>query len=362
MVRDIYYNIVYLVIVSIITLFSLLSKQDIRPQDNKESILGSILITMAFVLFIGSRPVSYVFGDTPAYAEALRDGSFIDRQVTWSGNYLFQQMMAFLSERGASPRALFMIMAAINFGCTLVAVRKLFPDNTMLAMTVFFGAFSTFSAATNGLKSGCAAALFLVAIAYRDKRIISLLFLFLSLGFHHSMQLPILAYIACSLYKNTKVYLILWLVCLLAAASNITFFMSLFAGYTDEKGADYLLTQVDSVDAIFGGKTGFRIDFVLYSVVPIIVGYFAVVRKGIESVEFRFIYNMYLFVNAIWMLCMYAQYTNRIAYLSWFLYPVLIIYPFFKMDWSSEEKSKLPIYVVLGHLGFTLFMHFIYYA
>ena len=60
------------------------------------------------------------------------------------------------------------------------------------------------------------------------------------------------------------------------------------------------------------------------------------------------------------MLCMYANFTNRIAYLSWFLYPIVLIYPYLNEDWGVN-KYKIFSMVVFLHLSFTLFMSVIYY-
>jgi hypothetical protein len=334
------------------------NKSTIPLQNNAE---GALVFTLLMVLFIGFRPIHAVFADMGGYAMAMLDHRFENRTVTWGSNFIFEPMMAFLSSNGASKSVPIVILAAINFLSTFYALKKLFPKNVFLAMLVFFGAFSTFGAATNGLKAGCAAALFLVALAYREKRLVSILFLILSLGFHHSMQLPIAAYIVCCFYKNTRVFLYFWWVCLIIAVAHVTSFMTLFADYTDEHGAGYLLTEAGSLYSEFKGRLGFRYDFVIYSVIPIVLGYYAIFKKKLVSDEYQFMLNVYILTNAIWMLCMYANYTNRIAYLSWLMYPVLIIYPFMNMEWGIKANKHLT-YAVYGHLGFTLFMNLVYYV
>lgn len=357
---ELYYTI-YLVIITFMTLIHLSSNRyAFAITIKKIQVYPTLLFTVLMTLFIGFRPISDVFADMPGYAMAMVDRRFEGLPITWDSNYLFQPMMAYLSSIGASERTPIIILAIINFGCTFVAIRKMFPKDVFLAMLVFFGAFSTFGAATNGLKAGCAAAMFLIAIAYREKWIVSILFLFASMGFHHSMQLPIAAFILCYFFKKTKIYLLFWGLCLLLSIAHVTTFMGLFADFTDEHGADYLLTSADSIYSEFGGKTGFRYDFVLYSVIPIFIGLIALFKKKIHSVNYQFILNVYLLINAIWMICMYASYTNRIAYLSWLLYPVLLIYPFLNMKWG-KSSNKILHYIVLGHLAFTLFMHIIYY-
>jgi len=354
------YQYIYLAIITIMTLFftSSYKKSTIPLQNNAE---GAFVFTLLMVLFIGFRPIHAVFADMPGYAMAMLDHRFENRTVTWGSNFIFEPMMAFLSSIGASQQTPIIILAAINFGATFFAMKKMFPNDTMLAMLVFFGAFSTFGAATNGLKAGCAAALFFVALAYREKRLVSILFLILSLGFHHSMQLPIAAYLVCYFYKNTRVFLYFWGMCLIIAVAHVTSFMALFASYTDEHGADYLLTEAGSLYSEFEGRLGFRYDFVIYSVIPIVLGYYTIFKKKLVSDEYQFMLNVYILTNAIWMLCMYANYTNRIAYLSWLMYPVLILYPFMNMEWGINANKHLT-YAVYGHLGFTLFMTLIYYV
>ena len=361
-----FYYPIYLFIVSIITFFYLspyysASNNNVLIRSREGKTGPAALLTFILTLFIAIRPISGDFGDMAGYAMAMVDGRFEGLPITWDCNYIFQPMMGFLSSIHASQRTPIVILAIINFGCTYWAMKRLFPKDVLLAMLVFFGAFSTFGSATNGLKAGCAAALFLVALAYQEKRIISILFLILSLGFHHSMQLPIAAYLVCFFYKNTKVFLYFWVLCLIIAISHITSLMGFLSSYTDAKGSDYLLTESGSLYSEFEGRLGFRYDFVIYSVIPIVLGYYAIFKKKLVSKEYQFILNVYILTNAIWMLCMYANYTNRIAYLSWLMYPVLIIYPFMNMEWGVKANKHLT-YAVYGHLGFTLFMTFIYYV
>lgn len=355
------YQYIYLAIITIMTLLLASPYNKSARPLTKRNAGSALTFTVLMIIFIGFRPVHAVFADMGGYAMAMVDHRYEELPITWNSNFLFEPMMAFLSFNGASQRVPIVILAAINFGCTFIAIRKLFPKNVFLAMLVFFGAFSTFSYATNGLKAGCAASLFLVALAYRENRILSFLFLILSLGFHHSMQLPIAVYLVCTFCQNTRAFLYFWVLCLILAITHITSFMGLLASYTDSHGAEYLLTEAGSSYSEFEGRLGFRYDFVIYSIIPIVIGYFALFKRKLVSLEYKFILNVYILTNAIWMLCMYASYTNRIAYLSWLMYPVLIIYPFLNMYWGGNTNRYLT-YAVYGQLAFTAFMAFVFYA
>lgn len=372
MIRDIIYYDVYLIIITILTVIYIARFLHNYLQDSSthiyqkksEYIYSALFLTIFMIIFIGFRPISAVFADMPGYAEAMNDGRYEGIGFGFFNNFIFYPMMGFLSSHGASEQTPIVILAIINFVATLIAIRKFFPKDTYLAMLVFFAAYSTFGGATNGLKAGCAAALFLVALAYKENKLTFYIFLLLSLGFHHSMILPIGATLLSLYYKKTNKYLFFWFLCLIISFLHITYFQDLFgenlADY-DEHGANYLTTYATSIESGFTGKTGFRYDFILYSFIPIFIFNIIKNQKDRISDKYIFLINIYIISNAVWLLCMYANYTNRIAALSWSLYPVLIIYPFVNdiKRWSTKHDVNLSI-IAFSHLSFTLFMHFIY--
>jgi hypothetical protein len=354
MVAAKYYSIIYLIIVSFFTIVSIHTK--IRF-DVKNNILPVLFLCVFMVVFIGLRPVNIAFVDMVSYAQKYDN-------LTWNGfdfkaeNLLFDNLMAFMAGSEYDVSLFFLLMATLYFGAMLVACIKIFPNHTTIAFLVCLAAFSTFSFGTNGIKAGVAASLFLVALAYRDNIAVSILFIVMSWGFHHSMVLPVAAYVATCIFKNNKWYFYVWLICLIISLLHITFFQTLFAGMTDERGAGYL----SSVDPIFVKHGGFRYDFVIYSAMPILMGYYAKFKYKLESKRYDMLLNMYLFCNAIWLLCMYAPFTNRIAYLSWFMYPIVLVYPCLAIKNRNHPLVRYRNTIIGLHLTFTLFMTFIYYS
>lgn len=348
-----YYQYLYLLIVTIITYF--ICNYSVRHRE-KENLFPSILLCLLLILVIGFRPIDRAFADTMAYAENWQFFYYEPFEFNFNAeNLLFDNLYAYIASLGFNISVFFVIVSAIYFGSILIACRKLFPLNTLLAFVVYLGAFSTFSYGTNGIKAGAAAALFLLALAYRDKLYLSIIMLLLSWGFHHAMQVPIAAYVITLFIKNHKLYFFVWFICLLISTAHITYFQELFAGLTDNQGAGYLTNDE------FNTVKGFRLDFILYSAIPVLMGYYVKFKYKWKDYLYDRILYVYLICNGVWMLCMYAAFTNRIAYLSWFMYPFLIIYPSLKI-----KNSKHPLVVnrnkFIGlHLGFTLFMFLIYY-
>ena len=364
MIDAYYYEYIYVFLVLVLTL-SVIRRYSRYGQERvfsgeKEKPIKLIVVSLLCFVFIATRPFSIVFCDMMGYGDAMLTHVFEGQPITWSNNYLFTPLMAFLSSKGCEPRVPIVVLSGITIIGSAIAARKMFPNDSILAFLVILGSFSMFGKLVNGIKAGCAMSIFLCALAYRDKKWLSILLLVASMGFHHSMQVAVVAYIIASFYKgNEKVYFFIWIVCLLLAIAHVQYFQFLFGTMTDDSGARYLLSDYD--DAGFGGKTGFRLDFVLFSAAPVLVGYTAIFIKNIQSESYKFLLNIYLLTSAVWMLCMYAPYTNRIAEISWGIYPIVLIYPFLKEKWGINQYKTLSK-VVFYNVMFSFLMVYVYYT
>lgn len=361
-----YYSHIYtwlVVLLSLLVFSRYSSFSQSRLQGGKQqNSWGVILLTLFMVLFVGLRPISgKYFVDMGGYYQQYLTihGDFF--LFEWdTDNKLFDNYFRFLASIEFPIELFFLSMAAIYFICMALACSSLFPKDKMAAFLVYLGAFSTFSYGTNGMKAGAAASLFLVALAMYENRkwFWTIAFILLSWGFHHSMIVPVAAFVVCLFVKNPKWYFAIWVFCFLCALFHVSAFQTLFAGFTDEHGAGYLLGEEEHIRHNILG--GFRIDFIIYSAVPIVLGWIAVFKKRISSSNYLFLLNLYMLVNSVWLLCMYAEFTNRIAYLSWQLLPIVLIYPLLKEEWGSNQYKTFQ-WVAFGHLSFTLFMNYIYY-
>ena len=356
-----YYHNLYLFIVTIMTFFamSLYNKWGKLFNAKGVSQLVAFVYLIIIILFIGTRPVSgKYFVDMINYSgiyEVLMGQSF---RFSWeTDNLIWDNLFAWMASVYIPFWMWVLLVAAAYFGLMFWACQRLYGRDVLLAFVTYLGAFSTFSYGTNGMKAGVAASLFLVAMAYRDKLWISVPIALLTYGFHHSMAMVIASYFVVLFFKNPKYYFWGWITCLIIATLHITFFQTLFAGFTDEHGAEYLTATEGSGGYIIG----FRPDFILYSSVPVYLGYQILNKYKFQSVTYSFLLRLYIMANAMWMLCMYANFSNRIAYLSWFMYPIVLLYPFVSRE-KNQLQGKYLRRVVYGHLGFTLFMTFVYYG
>lgn len=356
---------IYMLIVTILT-YNIRKKYMVRDGNvmyapNSSENNTALILCVFMITFIGLRPESPIFADMLNYATGYRIREGEPMHLSWDAeNKVFDNFCSFVISFRLGLPFFFVSIAAIYFWCSYVACKRLFPRDTLLAYLVFLAAFSTFSYGTNGIKAGAAASLFLMALSYRHNLRVCVPLALLSWGFHHSMQLPVAALALTLYFKDPKWYFRGWLFCFVMAALHVSFFQSLFAGMSDERGASYLIG--DSSEDVQRAVTGFRIDFIAYSAMPVLVGYYAVYKKKMQlSRLYMCLLNTYLCTNGVWMLCIYAEFTNRIAYLSWFMYPIVLIYPFLNENWGPTRYKTLSK-VVLYHLVFTLFMEGFYYG
>lgn len=354
------YHSFYLIVVTIMTLFamSFYGHWGKLVTTKRTPLVVAILLLIYMIFFIGDRPLSPVFVDMIAYNvnyEFIYGDFFLFNMDT--ENIIWDNFFAWMACNTYTFTTWVFIIAVAYFGLIFWACNIIFGKDLLLAFVMCLAAFSTFSYSVNGMKAGVAASLFLVAIAYKDKLWISIPIALLTYGFHHSMVMVIAAYFIVLIFKNPKYYILGWILCVIIATLHISFFQVLFARFADERAEGYLTAS----NELEGYLTGFRLDFILYSAVPIYLGYLMIYKYKVQSTTYSFLLRLYIMTNSIWMLCMYASFSNRIAYLSWFMYPIVLLYPFISRK-KNELQGRYLRYVVYGHLFFTLFMKFVYYA
>ena len=359
MIPGILYQYIYIILVAVLS-FAVFGryKQRVGNEfiDSSAPYATNAFLLLGFViLFVGLRPVDRAFVDMIGYNEYylfhLNDQFYFN----WDAeNLIWDNFLLYLASEGIPINVFFLIVATLYFGLMMVVCRRLFLRDYYVAFLVFLAAFSTFSYGTNGIKAGLAGSMFCLAISYREKLKVCIPLILLTYGFHHSMLIPVVAFFATLVYNKPKYYLYFWLFSVLMAAGHVSFFQVLFAGFTDERGAEYLVGE----DAF---KGGFRLDFILYSAMPVWMGWYARTKMRVNSLMYITLLNVYTLANSVWMLCMYANFNNRIAYLSWFLYPIVLIYPVLNEDWNGN-RYKFVAKIGLYHLYFTLFMVIVYYG
>lgn len=337
-------------------------------EEDGPSQVVAVLVTVMMAVFVGLRQLAPDFGDTRVYAGGYNAISRVDympinfhKEWFWHDFEVFCRMILRLN-----VHEFFLLVASLYFGGMLICSLILSRSNLWLSMLFFFTSFQTFTFSTNGIRNGLACSMVLVAIAIMIQKkkltIVPALLMFLALGTHRSTMLPSAAAILSLYYlKDTKLALRFWLasivISLVAGHTMENFFAAL--GF-DDRMSGYASAQYDEDVAASFSSTGFRWDFLLYSIFPVLMAWYVTQRRSFNDPHYNLIANTYLLCNAFWIMVVRAAFSNRFAYLSWFLYPVVFAYPLFRMNIWKDQDRKTAL-ILFAYSGFTFFMFFIYY-
>ena len=359
MVSPEHYYLLFLIFVMILTIFGTIiifplgADRLLKRRGN--SLYVNLLITLSIILFLGLRPISEFFVDTMTYYqiyEDLRDG--IQVSVFSEHDRLFGYLMFFFASRGISVNIFFLVIEILYILPILWACYRLSRNSTDLMMLFVIGALSFYSYGVNGIRNGMALSIVMLAMTYirggTKEKSLFLVFSIIGVLCHFSCLLTVVCVVVASMIKKPQFFFYFWLlsigVSLLMGDIVSNFFASL--GFDDRLG--YINADVD--DDMFS-RTGFRWDFVLYSIVPIVLGWYVILRKHIYNRTYLLFLGTYILANAFWIMIITAEYSNRFAYLSWFLYPIVLAYPLVKFPiWKNKQGRNVAL-IMMAHFAFT---------
>jgi len=333
-------------------------------QNSYRSILkfNSALVLLIIIGFIGLRdPFGNwrYFGDSYRYTLDFLDlyNGYLFEDIKDYGFYFFTK---FISQTG-SLGFYYLLCALIYVMLPYKAYKKWLNYNAFYVLLLHVTSISFWGFGINGIRNGLAVSILLFSFSFADKKkLFYYALIIIAISFHKSVILPAFVFLFFRRYNNTGILIKIWLFAVVFSflfGSRLNDFfennINLF-NLIDERGNTYFSGKVDDVKL----ATNFRFDFIIYSGLPILLGYICVIKKGFNDVFYTSILNTYIITNIFWVLMIYAAYTNRIAYLSWFLMPLVMIYPLLKSKLFKNQKYLIG-YLVFGSLFFTLILEFL---
>ena len=327
-------------------------------KSNKNNFFIALLVCVVFAIWLGFRPNTPEFGDTYNYAHKYNLAQYGNEINTKEGEELFNLIMNYCAQR-YEVSIFFTLIDIMYFGFTLWACRRFAPNNPFAMLLFIMGAFSFYTYSVNGIRNGLGCSIILVAISYlkENKRdlVIAGILSFVAFQTHRSTILPGLMALVSYFFIRSgfKWSIIFWLFSILISLTLGSFVENIFTGLGfDDRMDKYMSGQYDEEFE----NTGFRWDFLLYSAMPIILGYAIVIKKGIQDKTYLLLLNTYTLSNAFWVMMIRANYSNRFAYLSWFIYPVVLAYPLLRLNvWGADQGRRLRL-IMYAQVGFTWFM------
>ena len=355
-----YYFDVFIYFCLFLVVANLLHAYTLRLNDEKNLKFlrtTGLLLLILTVFYLGLRPINgRVFGDMGHYSRYFISYANGD-PVTTEKDVLFHYYIKILSYM-VGAHSFFLITAALYVLPLYFISKKHFKAYWFYPFLMFIVSFSFYTYGTNGIRNGVATSLFLWGLCYPNKKLIMGMFFLISALCHKSQLLPIMAYGLTLIYNNPKTYLKIWIfaipLSLLLGSVFITIFTSL--GFGDDRLAGYLTGEY--VDSEI--KTGFRWDFIFYSAFPVFAGWYFIFKKGFQDQFYNQLFNTYLICNTFWIFVIRANFSNRFAYLSWFLMAIVIIYPILKKSFYKNQQLVIAK-IVTAYFLFTFLMYFLYY-
>lgn len=174
---------------------------------------------------------------------------------------------------------------------------------------------------------------------------------------HASLVIPIAAFVVSGIYKNPKIYVYIWLLAIPLSLVGGSSWSTIMAGLgLEDRTSGYLTNSDENMNQF--SQTGFRWDFLVYSGSAVFAGAYFILKKKITDPFYIHVFGIYCIANAFWILVITAAFSNRFAYLSWFLMPVIFAYPMFRYKiW--KEQYKIFGAIIFVYFMFTYFMNVI---
>ena len=238
------------------------------------------------------------------------------------GFYIYTKIIA--SFTNSSVWFFFITAILYMMGYIIFITRKIIPAYQFILFVTILTSMGFYAYANNTLRAGLALSIFVTLLAQpyllKPKTLVLLVIILL---IHKSLLLPIVGLALTILYKRKDHYAALWMVCLLLSLGAGSTFVTLFGSYfsfADERVMQY------AAEGSTHYKTGFRWDFVIFSVLPLALAWYYR-KKGYNDPFYHQILSIYTICNAFWLLLIRMPFSDRLATLSWFLIPVIIMYP-----------------------------------
>ena len=324
-------------------------------------IIFCLFIAMSLLLYIGYRPS---FADTGSYIHSysLLEGiSGINLNKEW----LWHNLNIYCREAGLSVEHFFLLVGAVYLGGMMCICWKLTKNHVWISFLFFIAAFSFYGYGLNGIRNGMACSLILVSLAcfsHNNKKMfypLGLLILFIAYSIHRSTLMPIISILlSLTMVKRPAISIQFWLVSIILSlliGNGVGGFMA-STGIFEEK-ADYFIEAELTKNAEQFSRTGFRWDFLLYSAMPVLLVWFVTVKRSFVDATYNLIANTYILTNAMWIIVIRANFSNRFAYLSWFLYPIVLAYPLLRFHiWDGRRQNMNLGLILLVYTIFTLYL------
>lgn len=363
------YRFAYFIVAFFLTISITASGEPLREEPEKATFDKSLLLGVFYIIFFGTRPTSGIWmTDTEGYVNVYRliqstdfsNFAISDHELAW--HWLCDTM----SKAGFEPWIWLSVVAAIYILFNIWGTKLIFPHHVYLVFLFYTVFFLFYSGGTNGIRNADAYSIVFFAMALFNhlegkwKYVIIAALCWIGYQFHTSVIVTILSFaLSVFIVKKTKTALYIWVAAIGLSLAAGNFLANIASGYIDDGRASKYLMYAENNNMMAGfSHTGFRWDFLLFSSLPILLGWYVTVKRNVQDKFFQILLNTYIIANAVWIVFIYAAFSNRFAMLSWCIYPYVFCYPLIKFElWEYKVQNRYMTYALWIMLIFSGYMN-----
>lgn len=306
----------------------------------------SVVLLIVMLILLGLFPIEWGYGtDRANYANQFLGFKSGYLRIDPENGDVGYQIIQYVFSRFVNATEYMFCISLIYLTNYFMAIRRLVKKQSywLFVAAVLSMGFTSYN--VNTMRSGLAISFLVLGISMYKSRIRMIICLVVAASIHTSTVIPGSIILLCSMYRNTRLFYALWFLSIPVSFVAGGYFNALFEGMGDDARTEYLTAENANYNI------GFRIDFIIYSLVPMLIGGYYIFRKGVRDRFYEMMYNSYLLTNLFWILVIRANYSDRFAYLSWFMIPFILVYPLLVNKMSLKKGEWLGLIL----LGETLF-------
>ncbi len=347
------YRFVYCLCIFVLVFFKTSGGCVLGPEPVKQSYNKALILGIFFIIFFGTRPTSGLWmADTSGYASVynLTKNGIISSNIDWSEPHeiIWNIICSNMALAGFPVWAWFTVVAAIYILANIVGIKLILPEHAYLVFLFYTAFFLFYSGGINGIRNADAYSLvFLAMTLYYSpsfkKYIMMALLCLVACQIHTSVIITIYSFIISIFFiKKTNHAILIWIGAIVMSLVAGNYLAGFATGMIDDVRAAKYLQYGQNADMMAGfSHTGFRWDFLFFSALPIALGWYATVKRSITDKFYQVLLNTYIIANAVWIVFMYAAFSNRFAMLSWCIYPYVLCYPLLKFKlWNTSTQNQ----------------------
>lgn len=343
-------TIVWLRVIGVLSIIYLYSTKDIS-KSRINSGIGFIILIVFLIIRIGLTPPCLTIpSDRGVYSHMFLEQMYSSTFFNSTGKDFGLPFVNFVLSRFCGVEIYLVIIGAlyvINYSYAIkrIAGKKSYWLFLSIALSLGFSAYGV-----NTMRAGLGFSFLVISLSYWKSLKKMLLPMALAIVFHFSMVIPSLMIIFARYYDRTRLFFYLWFLSIPLSVIAGGLFSSIFSTFSSDSRTEYLTTQNTAYNI------GFRIDFILYSLAPLAVGAYYIFKRGFRNRFYTILYNSYILTNIFWILVIRANYSDRFAYLSWFMVPLILVYPLLKSDCPVRNSSAWLGNIILCEVLFSFFV------